>query len=76
MTMLYRLEPEECATVTDMGDLGALEARLRDFGLVKGTRVVCKYLSPDRAVGAYKVRGAVLALRRADIAGITVRLHE
>ena len=75
LTKLCRLEPEDRCTVADMGGEGALVARLRDFGLVAGTQVVCCYWSPDRTVGAYRIRGAVLALRRADLAGITVQLH-
>ena len=74
ITELSRLEPGQGCTVLDISVSGALEARLRDFGLVSGTQVTCRYFSPDKAVTALGLRGAVLALRRADLAGIRVQL--
>ena len=40
--------------------------RLRDMGLVRGTPVRCLQVSPLGDPVAYLIRGAVVALRRAD----------
>ena len=61
-------------TVTEMTLERALQSRLRDFGLVPGTRVCCRYRSPGGQVTALECRGAVIALRTWDMAGIRVCL--
>ena len=50
----------------------ALRRRLAEFGLVPGTKVRCRYRSPDGGVTAIGLRGAVLALRTGDLRRITV----
>ena len=40
------------------------------LGLVRGTRVTCMVKSPAGDLRAYLIRGALIALRRADAAGI------
>ena len=49
-----------------------LRARLRDFGLVPGTKVRRRYCSPGGHVTAIELRGSVLALRSRDLHGIRV----
>ena len=44
--------------------------RLLDLGLIRGTRVTCTAKSPAGDPAAYLIRGAVIALRRADAEGI------
>lgn len=51
-----------------------LRRRLRDFGLVPGTRVRRRYASPGGDVVAIELRGSVLALRRSDLHRIRVCL--
>lgn len=51
-----------------------LQQRLRDFGLVPGTRVRCRFASPAGDVIAIELRGSVLALRRRDLHRIRVRV--
>lgn len=51
-----------------------LRRRLRDFGLVPGTRVRRRYASPGGDVIAIELRGSVLALRRSDLHRIRVCL--
>ena len=46
--------------------------RLLDLGLIPGTRVVCQGHSPAGDPAAYLIRGAVIALRARDAAGITL----
>ena len=72
-TSLNRIRPGMRAVVTEMKVPGALESRLRDFGLVPGTAVVCRYRGPGGGVTALDVRGAVLALRTRDLVNIRVR---
>ena len=50
--------------------------RLLDLGLVPGTRVACVARSPTGDPAAYRVRGAVIALRGGDAAGIQVTAEE
>lgn len=51
-----------------------LRQRLREFGLVPGTRVRRRYASPGGDVVAIELRGSVLALRTQDLRKIRVQL--
>ena len=62
------------ACVTDIDTSACLRRRLRDFGLVPGTRVRRRYASPGGDVVAIELRGSVLALRKRDLHRIRVRL--
>ena len=48
--------------------------RLRSFGLVPGTQVVCSYRSPGGRVTALAFRGMVLAMRTRDLQMIRVQV--
>lgn len=48
----------------------AMACRLTDLGLVPGTAVTCVLKAPAGDPKAYRIRGALIALRRADAAGI------
>lgn len=48
------------------------ERRLTAFGLIPGTKVCCRYRSPGGGVTAVELRGAVIALRTADLKKIRV----
>lgn len=50
----------------------AMRRRLMDMGLIPGTRVTCVVASPAGDPSAYLIRGAVVALRGRDAAGIRV----
>ena len=50
-----------------------LRQRLRDFGLVPGTRICCRYRTPCGSVTAVAFRGSVVALRTRDLKKIRVR---
>lgn len=67
---LASIRPGEGAMVTRIHTAEALTKRLREFGLVPGTQVVCRYRSPWKDVVALEVRGAVLALRTQDLTQI------
>lgn len=49
-----------------------LRRRLRDFGLVPGTKVRRCYASPGGDVVAIELRGSVVALRKHDLHRIRV----
>ncbi len=50
-----------------------MKSRLRDFGLVPGTQVICRYRSPGGKVTALSFRGMVLAMRTRDLSKIRVQ---
>lgn len=60
--------------VVQIGTSEALAARLRDFGLIPGTKVCRRYCSPGKDVTAIELRGSVLALRTRDLRRILVRV--
>lgn len=62
------------ACVTEIDTSARLRQRLRDFGLVPGTRVRRRYTSPGGDVVAIELRGSVLALRKKDLHRIRVCL--
>ena len=66
--------PEGCAaTVTQMKSSDNMRRRLMDMGLIEGTRVICLHVSPAGDPIAYLIRGAVIALRKADTGNIIVK---
>lgn len=60
----------ESAYVTQVCARPAMAQRLTDLGLIPGTRVTCLARSPAGDPSAYLIRGALIALRRADADGI------
>lgn len=70
---LDRLKPGQRAVVIHIGTEERLRHRLRQFGLVPGTRLTCRYRNPWGDVTALELRGTVLALRTRDLADIRVR---
>ncbi len=71
---LDHLQPGMEAIVTSLGCAKQLKHRLADFGLVSGTRVGCRYRSPDQRLSALELRGTLIAIRRADLQTIAGRL--
>lgn len=67
------LKPGVLAEVIHMDTDEALSKRLRDFGLVPGTKISCSYRNPWGDVTALRLRGTVLALRTKDLEKIRVR---
>ncbi len=63
---LDMLEEGESGTVAALQMDGAIRRRLQDIGLITGTAVRCLQKSPSGDPAAYRIRGAVIALRRAD----------
>lgn len=63
---LWQLAPGHRAWVGELSAQGELRRRLRDLGFVPGAQVECLGRSPLGDPAAYRVRGAVVALRRRD----------
>ncbi len=64
---LDRLCVDKIAVVTQICTHDHLKHRLRDYGLVPGTIVRCRYRSPDGSVMALEFRGSVVAVRAKDM---------
>ena len=73
MLCLNQLKPGEEAVATS---ISGENLRLRDLGLIEGTKVKCVLKSPLGDPAAYKIRGAVIAIRREDAADIKVDAYE
>lgn len=69
---LSALREGESAYVTRISAGPAMERRLTDLGLVRGTRVTCVLRSPAGDPCAYLIRGALIALRRTDADGVAL----
>ena len=69
---LSALREGESAYVTEVNAGPAMDRRLTDLGLVRGTRVTCVLCSPAGDPRAYLIRGALIALRRADADGVAL----
>lgn len=75
--MIMSLDRVRCGQwgcVTYVDTQPQLRRRLRDFGLVPGTRVRKRYATPGGHVVAIELRGSVLALRRNDLHCIQVSI--
>ena len=69
---LCDLKVGETACVTAVRSSGAMALRLRELGFLEGARVQCVGVSPLRDPHAYRICGAVIALRSADAAAVEV----
>ncbi|MEZ5289368.1 MAG: metal-dependent transcriptional regulator [Vicinamibacterales bacterium] len=75
MTRLSSLAPGETAAVVALAPScrGAQRRRLLDLGLVPGTRVTSELTGPSGDPTAYRIRGALIALRSDQAAQIFVQ---
>lgn len=71
-TSLADLRPGGHAAVSSLRLGGAMRRRLLDIGLTGGTPVECVSRSPGGGMAAYRIRGAVIAIRDADAREIAV----
>lgn len=70
MDRLCDLSPGEQGTVASLCTQGPMRRRLLELGLIEGTRVECLCRSPGGDPTAYRIRRAVIALRRKDAMGV------
>lgn len=66
------LSPGQRATVGEIRHTGEMRRRLQDIGLIRGTTVECVGRSPLGDPAAFRIRGAVIALRNRDTALIGI----
>jgi len=67
------LQPGQRAFVVALEQKGRnILSRLRDLGITEGGVVECVSISPLGDPAAYRIRGAVIALRKTDAACVTV----
>lgn len=69
---LSSLRPGQRAAVQALSASGPMRRRLQDIGLIQGTVVECLGASPLGDPAAYLIRGAVIALRGQDAAGVLI----
>lgn len=68
--LLSHLKPGEKAKVKELSTEGNMRRRLLDIGLIENTEVECLGRSPGGDPSAFLIRGAVIAIRSEDCAGI------
>ena len=69
---LANLQVGERARVASPLSRGSMRRRLQDIGLIEGTEVECVQKSPAGDPVAYRIRGALIALRSEDSSNILV----
>ena len=74
--VLSGLSPGDTATVAGLHTAGDMRRRLQDMGLIEGTTVRCLQRSPLGDPTAFLIRGAVIALRAADSAGVLIHYRK
>ena len=69
---LANLQVGERARVASLLSRCSMRRRLQDIGLIEGTEVECVQKSPAGDPVAYRIRGALIALRSEDSSNILV----
>ena len=70
---LADMKPGQKAEITGFLEGISIEQRLKDLGFTSGTKVVCVGRSPLGDPVAYKVCGAVIAIRKEDARWVMVK---
>ena len=70
--LLSDLNPGESATVGNINKKGSMRRRLHDLGFTPGAEVKCVLKSPGGDMRAYKIKGAVIALRKTGSSDIRI----
>ena len=72
LNTLCHVKPGEAVIITAISDACLLQRRFFDLGLIPGTQVTCVGQSPGKNMKAYRIRGAVIAIRNEDCAEILI----
>lgn len=72
-TSMSSLCPGQQGTILCLTETGPMRRRLLDLGFVPGAPVECLFRGGWGEPTAYGIRGAVIALRRADASGVRVK---
>lgn len=76
MIPLCDLRPGEGGVIRQLNTVGSMRRRLMDLGMIPDAAVVCVGVSPAGDPAAYGIRGAVVALRKADAATVLIQRWE
>ncbi len=71
--MLSDMQEGAAAEVAELLAEGGIRRRLRDIGLIEGTKVRCLNRGPSGDPIAYLIRGAVIALRNEDSSKVIIK---
>lgn len=66
ISSLTGLKEGQAGKVKTLYTTGSMRRRLQDLGVVEGTIIECLQKSPSGDPIAYKIRGAIIALRSED----------
>lgn len=69
---LNQLKTGEWAKVSVVRAEPSMKRRMEELGVIPGTEICCLMESPLKDPKAYRIRGAVIALRGKDASGIVV----
>lgn len=72
---LDTLAPGQTAYVCSMSVQGEIRRRLQELGITAGAPVTCVMRAPSGDPTAYRIRSAVIAIRREDARGVHVSLN-
>lgn len=72
MKSLNSIEPGERAVISEIKSTEGMRRRLLDIGMIPGTEIECVGRSPSGDPKAFLIRGAVIAIRSEDSAGIII----
>lgn len=75
-TTLDQLQPGGRARVASLANSGTERRRFMDLGILPGARIEVELQNPLGDPTAYRVRGAVIALRREQAHQIAITLQE
>jgi ferrous iron transport protein A len=69
---LYELSTGGSAVVLSLSSEHNISKRFRELGIIEGTEIKKVFTSPFGDPSAYSVRGAVIAIRKADAKAVAV----
>lgn len=69
---LTKLQEGQKGIVSSLLSTDQMRRRLQDLGVIKGTSIECLQKGPNNDPVAYKIRGAIIALRSEDANRIIV----
>ena len=73
MQNLFDLEKGQKCIVNKVSTKSELYRRLLDIGVIPDTLIECVATSPQGDPKAFLIRGAVIALRKTDCQGISIK---
>lgn len=74
VTSMSKMLPGQKASVISLDIDGDIRRRLLDIGLIEGTKIECVCQSPLGDPLAFRIRGAIIAIRSNDCKNIFVRV--